>query len=1206
MSSAFLNAAASAGARTAANIGTQLLVSSATTAIGRAFDNRNFEAPRLERFRIMSSTDGAPLPRVWGRVRLGGQVVWASKLKETRTTEKVGKGGGPTRTDYTYSISFAVALCEGEIAGVERIWANGEPLANSGVSFRVYRGTEDQDPDPIMTAIDGDVPAFRGTAYIVFEDFPLDAYGSRLPQINAEVIRTLDRSHDGETLESLVTGVNLLPSSGEFAYQPTVVEESPRPGEARPINVNNVTGQPDVELALDQLEAQLPNCASVSIISSWFGTDLRLSECRIHPGVETQTRPVIGTDWSVGGIGRKDAYVVSETGAGNPVYGGTPSDKSLIDLIRRLKERGYEVGLYPFILMDIPPGNELPDPYGGSEQGAFPWRGRITGQGGDVAGFFGSASASDFGASSDEVTYDGPEEFAFRRFILHHAQIAAAAGGVDRFSIGSEMVGLTQAGAETGYPAVAELRDLAAEVRKLLPEAKIAYCADWTEYRGHQQGGAITYQLDDLWADPNIDLVGIDAYFPLSDFREGSNHADAERAVSVHDLGYLSSNVEGGELYDWFYASRADRDIQLRTPISDPVYRIKDVRSWWGSEHRNRDADGIPDPVPTAWRPGMKPIWFSEIGCPAIDMGSNQPNVFVDPKSSESEMPFFSAGTRDDLIQRNYLRAFLSHYQDDPMVEASHVWCWDARPYPDFPARRDVWADGPNWQLGHWLTGRTGRIALADIIHDVCRGVGVAADVSQVTGMVEGFVLDRALSARAALENLCAAFGVDVFEAPDKIVFRSDVFHPQKAIRPDDLLDAPIEVMQLDASDMPGDVQLHYIDAGRDHQPALASGARRIGAHNPSSVNLPVVMDEGLAQLLARRMLRTVTRRTSRLTCSLAMDTDVCVGDTVTLPDGPRRYLVTELEQRPDGSREVSAIFVGLAESPPGQLLVGGDAPVQPPPIAWTPAPALFGFDLPTGFHIGARVEPFTTVEATVEGVEVDLSLPAHIAALDSPIRAGSAALPDEASLFEIAGLDVGLEALTHAQWLKAGNRFAVETSSGWEIIAIREMVLVAPGKYRCRGLLRGLNGSDPVDHAAGARIVWLDKGLFPVPVTAEPSARVRIEASAAGREADPVELSYLGHGLRPLSPGHLSIHREGETFRVSFHPRRREAGSWSGFDDVDGGRYLVEALDGETLVESIETSEPRAQLSATGLTHVRVREGARDYGWGDAAVTAV
>ena len=61
-------------------------------AITRAFDNRTFEGPRLDSFHIQTSRDGAPMSRVYGRVRLAGQVIWASRLKEIVTEEEVQGG----------------------------------------------------------------------------------------------------------------------------------------------------------------------------------------------------------------------------------------------------------------------------------------------------------------------------------------------------------------------------------------------------------------------------------------------------------------------------------------------------------------------------------------------------------------------------------------------------------------------------------------------------------------------------------------------------------------------------------------------------------------------------------------------------------------------------------------------------------------------------------------------------------------------------------------------------------------------------------------------------------------------------------------------------------------------------------------------------------------------------------------------------------
>ena len=74
-----------------------------------------------------------------------------------------------------------------------------------------------------------------------------------------------------------------------------------------------------------------------------------------------------------------------------------------------------------------------------------------------------------------------------------------------------------------GFPAVAQLKALAAECRGIVgPGIKLSYAADWSEYFGRQTGGEAIFHLDPLWADANIDYVGIDWYPPLSDWRAGA------------------------------------------------------------------------------------------------------------------------------------------------------------------------------------------------------------------------------------------------------------------------------------------------------------------------------------------------------------------------------------------------------------------------------------------------------------------------------------------------------------------------------------------------------------------------------------------------------------------------------------------------------------------------------------------------------------
>src|SRR5690606_21777467 len=98
-------------------------------------DTQRIEGPRLDAARLTTSTEGAVVPRVFGRHRLGGNVIWATDFREEIVTERQGgggKGGGGggsiETTTYLYYASFAVAVCEGSIRAIGRIWADGKPM----------------------------------------------------------------------------------------------------------------------------------------------------------------------------------------------------------------------------------------------------------------------------------------------------------------------------------------------------------------------------------------------------------------------------------------------------------------------------------------------------------------------------------------------------------------------------------------------------------------------------------------------------------------------------------------------------------------------------------------------------------------------------------------------------------------------------------------------------------------------------------------------------------------------------------------------------------------------------------------------------------------------------------------------------------------------------------------------------------------------
>lgn len=1162
---------------------------------------------RLEALELQTSTEGASIPVIYGRMRLAGQVIWASRFTEHEDNETVGGKGGPSVTTYRYTVNLAVGLCEGPIARVGRVWANGSELDLSTVTMRVHAGDPDQMPDGLIEAIEpaGQAPAYRGLAYAVFENLPLEEYGNLIPNLAFEVIAAGPADEDG--LEQRVEGVCLIPASGEFAYADTPVMRKTGEGSEAAENVHTRRASTDLEAALDDLAASLPQVKSVALVTAWFGNDLRCGSCEIRPGVETRqkdSRPLV---WQSAGQSRATAWLVSEID-GSPAYGGTPSDDTVIAAIQALKSRGWQVTLYPFILMDIPDGNGLPDPYGGAEQGAYPWRGRITchpapGQSGSpdktaiaadqVADFFGTVAASDFAVSGDQVSYSGPDDWRFARFILHHAALASVAGGVEAFLIGSEMRGLTTVrDGAVSYPAVARLKALAGEARALLgPGVKLSYAADWSEYWGHQPGDGSNdrlFHLDPVWSDAGIDFVGIDWYAPLADWRDGTVHADAQAGwKNIHDPAYLAANVEGGEGYDWYYASEEDRVAQARTPIADTAHgedfilRYKDVRGWWANSHHDRPG-GVRSATPTGWIPESKPVRFVELGCPAVDKGANQPNVFLDPKSSESFAPYFSDRRRDDLIQRRFVEALIGYWRENnpvsgvyggPMIDLAHcqVWTWDARPFPEFPALDTVWSDGGNWRLGHWLTGRAGQSSLARIVADICARCGLETlDVTALDGLVAGFAIDRAQRGRDVLARLGAVFGFDLVDRADGPAALMRGGQPEVSLLTAGLVRPGagngIALSRTPQSERPRELRLAHLRDDGEYRPASAYARGLDGTVDGLvDLSLKILSDDALAATWAGEALTGLLAAGDTAHLVLPPSAGALEpGDIVSLEAGPPGHLwrVSSL----DGLTVREAdLETALARGPSrsGPQPQGAGEPVMPVPQA-----VVRVLDLPLsqsesdprgGVWVTAHADPwpgelvlFAGPAASSLTERARLTRRAVMGEITTDLGAGFEGRWDRGNQIGLRLYRGALSSAERLALLAGANRLAVETGEGWEIVQFRDAALEADGSWTLSTLLRGLAGSPAPGSSAGARAVLLNGAGVVLPVAEhERGEPLIVRAVPAGRSLDDVSAAeatavYGAIDQRPLSPVHVQQRQSAAGREFSWiRSTRRGGDSW-------------------------------------------------------------
>jgi len=1122
--------------------------------------------------RLQGSSEGGAVPRLYGWSRLAGNIIWATELEEISSESRGGKGTSPAE-DAEICASFAVAFCEGEVARLGRVWADGQLLELEGLHARFYRGTEDQAADSLIEAKQGDAPAYRGLCYLVFERLPLTEFGNRVPNITVELCRVV-----GE-LEPLIRSVTLIPGATEFGYDPVARVRIVGPGAAATENAHQSAGVSDWTLSLDELQALCPNLEHVSLVVSWFGDDLRAGHCTMRPKVEAADRWVRGAEWGVAGLTRTTAQVVS-THEGGPAYGGTPSDAAVRAAIADLKTRGLAVTLYPILLMDIPEGNGLGQP-------AYPWRGRISGAAADVAAFVGTSSS-----------------WGLRRMVRHYAALADEAGA-DALVLASELVGMTTVRGSGGFPFVDALVTLAAEAKAIAPGVALTYAADWSEYHGFQPPdapGDKLFHLDPLWASDDIAAVGIDNYMPLTDWRDGEAHADLALWDGPHALDYLAAGIAGGEGFDWFYASDADRLAGMRTPIVDAlhgedwVWRFKDIAGWWSNPHHDRVA-GVRSASPTAWVPGSKPVWFTELGCGAVDKGANQPNVFPDGKSAEGGQPYFSSGAPDGLMQRQFLRTQLQYWAGSPMVERVSVWTWDARPFPAFPGDADTWSDAPNHAAGHWLTGRLGALASDELAAAVAADWGTAVSGAAALPLLSGLTVDGVVSARDALEGVLGATGLSVRDGADGLALVAPAGRDAVVVDDVVLAEGPMRSRRRpDPSEAVGWLALTYLDRERDYLVGTATAVLAKGGA-VAGVNSGLVLDAAGARVAAERAL--VAAAVGRDVLELTLPPSFAaleVGDVIAVDgEGEGPFEITEIR---DGlARKVSARAVAptlhaavLSE----RVSRSGGAP---PALA---EPVMVAAHLPgeasapgvSRLLLAAWASPWPgTVEVQLGATGAPLARltrPAAIGELASTLAPGPLELWDRQAL-SVTLYGGHLADVEEAAALAGSNQLAVETEAGWEVIGFAGAELVSAGTYRLTRLLRGQGGTAVGAAAVGARIVVLDEAVAVLPV--EPGwvgDTLALRALAGRRDAEGTEFAAeIGLGpLTPLAPAHLRavLDGSGDVALTWVRRSRADAGSWAALEvglDYPPEAYRVTIFDGVLAVRTIEVTAPSASYPA-------------------------
>ena len=442
-----------------------------------------------------------------------------------------------------------------------------------------------------------------------------------------------------EMIKSLV----VIPGSGEFVYDTEVVKDS----DGTPVNILDGSGETIASKTVNDLGNHFPNLKKVSLVIGWYANNTDSSSLTIEPRIESKDGD--SGDWHVGNFDRSNTKVSAD---GN----STPSDKSIIDLVHSLTEKGYDVTVYPMLFTD----NETQS-----------WRGSITPK------------------NHAEVDHFYSE---YNKFIEHYANLEVDGvkmkDMIKSIIVGSEMTGLLQYddGSHTYY-AVDKMIELTSNIKGIVGnDVDTIYAANWDDYGRHPEDGY--YYLDKLYK--AVDKVGIDAYFKLTD---QTYKGDITKDVIKHAW-------ESGIDYDYYLDDSGQKHV-----IDDPSYAIKNLKWWYSHEHIN------PDGSKSVWTPGGKEVIATEIGFSSIDHCTNDPSSFYVPGMEDSSIPHGSTGKASPESQLLAIEATVEYWNDvhthdtdgtyDGLFDQLDWYSYDIR--GDFGHDSHHWGDAQDYFYGHWL-----------------------------------------------------------------------------------------------------------------------------------------------------------------------------------------------------------------------------------------------------------------------------------------------------------------------------------------------------------------------------------------------------------------------------------------------------------------------------------------------------------------------
>jgi len=508
------------------------------------------------------------------------------------------------------------------------------------------------------------------------------------------------------------------------------------------------------------------------------------------------------------------------------------------------------------------------------------------------------------------------------------------------------------------------------------------------------------------------------------------------------------------------------------------------------------------------------------------------------------------------------------------------------------------------------VQGKFGQSGLAAVVSELCTKAGLSEtqyDVSRLQDRVEGFIIAKRDSARGLLEQLMSGYFFDAVERDGVLTFLPRGQASSLTIQAEDIAqDAPIEITRQQEPELPQRIELQYLNRLHNYEAATQAASRHaVDTQAVDRLALPLVFSDQRARSIAEVALQQawLGRVTYRLTLPVIYS-GLEPGDVFTLQDDTVQHVlrIQSLDCDRNGRLHVEAVAEDAVSYQ--QLELAGGEEATPPsvePVVPIPATTSYLLDLPAmqtdapdaamlraaampvaegwqGAAIfrsddggGSYAQQFTFRDPCVVGTAASL------------LGQGPRNRFDEVSRVEILLQGTGtLSGIDEAALLNGANLAML----GEEVFQFQHTELISPNKYRLSRLLRGRLGTEHAiaTHSLGERFILLDarlqKDMMPDGLIGLPRQYKTVSVGRTLGVATPYSFTYQARSLKPYSPVHVTDYRnEVGDLRITWKRRTRIGGNWRDYSDVplseQEERYVLELLDGEDILRSIEVTQP-------------------------------